>query len=121
MTGLAEKRRWINISRVDQAYLDSKQGSYKVVVPGSFAEGSHVASGVVNCPWFRETTAHLTQKEIYPLLQEETDVELLKNLALVEQYTGKRESIVKMIDARVKALTEAKPNGNTPNPPNSQS
>lgn len=121
MTGLAEKRRWINISRVDQAFWNSKQGGYQTVVPGAFVEGAHVEAGVKNCPWFRETTAHLVQKELYVLVQEETDIELLKHLAVIEQYTGRRESCIKIFDNRVKALTEAKPHGNTVNTANAQS
>jgi hypothetical protein len=115
MTGLAEKRRWVNISKVDQAFFNSKQGAYQTVVPGAFVEGAHVEAGVKNCPWFRETTAHLTQKEIYPLVQEEADMELLKHLVVVEQYTGRRESVIKIFDTRVKALSEVKHNGNPVN------
>jgi hypothetical protein len=115
MTGLLEKRRWINISKVDQAFFNSKQGAYQTVPPGSFVEGAHVEAGVKNCPWFRETTAHLVQKELYVLVQEETDIELLKHLAVVEQYTGRRDSCIKIFDNRVKVLSEAKPNGNPVN------
>lgn len=106
MTGLAAQRRWINISKLDQSVYNSKQGAYQTVVPGSFIEGGHVAEDVKNCPWFRETTAHFTTKEIYPLIQEETDINLLKTMVVAEQYTGRREGIVKMFDMRIKVLTK---------------
>jgi hypothetical protein len=115
MTGLAKNRRWVNISRLDQSFFNQKQGQYQTVVPGAFVEGDSIADAVKNCPWFRETTAHLVQKELYALVQEETDVELLKHLAVIEQYTGKRESCVKIFDMRVKVLTEGQPNGHTAN------
>lgn len=114
MTGLADKRRWVNISKLDQGIMNPKQAAYQIVIPGAFVEGAHFEPQVKNCPWFRETTQHLTPKELALFIKDETDVELLKNMATVEHYTGKREAVIKMLDDRVKFLIEGK-SGNSSN------
>lgn len=108
MAGLNEVRRWVNLSRLEQRVYNSRQGNYESVMPNAFVQGPQYV-GECNNPSFRETTAHLTQAEFYERLQQEKDSDLLKRLAMIErnEFTP-RETIVKMIDARIKKLASGK-------------
>lgn len=112
MTGLAAKRRWINVSKIDQSLNNPSQGTYVKVIPGGYVEGPRMDEMVKNTPYFRETTAHLTLSEIEPLIKKETSVELLRVMATVEHHTGKRDAIIKLFDAQIKSLLEPESSAN---------
>ena len=104
MARLSELRRWINTTRVEQGIFNPRQGDYSHVLPGGCLEGPQWAH--VNMSPLRESTAHLTQETLAPAAKEESDVDLLRHLLELERQTGRRESITKLFEDRLKILGE---------------
>jgi|ERR1035437_1414364 hypothetical protein len=103
--GLQSVRRWVNLSKLDQRELNSKQGSFETVHPRGFLEGPQYV-GLCNSPAFRETTTHLSQRDFYDRLPAENDVALLRRMVQIETNEPEpRESVVKLIETRIKRLT----------------
>jgi hypothetical protein len=108
MHGLSEVRRFVNMSKLDQRVFNPKQGDFVSVPPRGFVEGAQYGKEATS-PAFRETTAHLTQKEFYETLPAENDIELLRRFAMIEtNEVQPRQSVVKLIEDRIKKLQSQK-------------
>lgn len=102
--GFTAVRRFVNLSRMEQRVQNPKQGSYESVKPKEYVEGAEYVHCISN-PFLRETTAHLTEEEVFRRAQVETDVDLLKRLAMIEtNEIQPRHSVVKVLQARIKKL-----------------
>jgi len=106
-SSLSYRRRWMNVSKMDQRIFETSQGAYRTVASGAYVEGEQWESIVKNSPAFREVTSHLTQKEIYPLIQEEDDTALLQRFIAIENSQGPRTPVINMLEARINKIRDA--------------
>jgi hypothetical protein len=103
MPGLAELRRLVNISRVQQSVFNERNDAYDHIQPGESVHPAHYR-GITRNTAFRETLGHLTYHALLPLVRDEEDVDLLKHLLIVEAQTEKRQAVAKILANRIKKL-----------------
>jgi hypothetical protein len=102
---LAKRRRWVNVSKLTQVVTNPLQSEGEKVIPGGHVEGAQYSHFLQRANAFRETTDHLSARELYPMVQEETDVSLLRHLEAVERFARvPRESILKAFRARIRVI-----------------
>ncbi len=104
MSSLSDARRFTNTSRVEQRIRDARQDNYRSVQPGEFVEGGQWASELRGNPFFSESTKHILAKEFYRLIQDESDASLLTHMFTVEKATENRETVIKLLENRIRTL-----------------
>ena len=96
MSGLADKLRWRNRSKVTQSFMDPANGQFVRILPGQAVQGSTLL-GLDKSPAFEKSLAHIGQREMFGLLKEETDPISLRNMIDVERRSSNRMAVIAMM------------------------